>query len=60
MPDPGISLLLSLPPIFLATLAMEHGDSFRGSCMGTPGEGDGALSHCHHLNPGVASSSGYG
>jgi hypothetical protein len=57
VPDPGISLVLLF---FLATSAMEHGDSSRDSCVGTLGEGDGAPSRSRRLNPGVASSSGYG
>jgi hypothetical protein len=39
---------------------MEHDNSSRGSCVGTPGEGDGAPSHRRRLNPDVASLSGYG
>jgi hypothetical protein len=40
--DPGISLPLSLLSVF-ATLAviMEHDNSSRGSCVGSPGEGMG-------------------
>jgi hypothetical protein len=38
---------------------MEHNDSSRGSYVGTLGEGDGAPSRRHRLNPGVASTSGY-
>jgi hypothetical protein len=39
---------------------MEHGDSSRGSRVSALGEGDGAPSHRRRLNPGIASSSGYG
>jgi hypothetical protein len=39
---------------------MEHGDSSRGSRVSMPGEGDRAPSHRRCLNPGIASSSGYG
>jgi hypothetical protein len=39
---------------------MEHGDSFRGSYMGTPGEGDEAPSRHRRLNPDITSTSGYG
>jgi hypothetical protein len=61
VPDPGISLLLSLLFCFflLATLAMEHGDSSRGSHVSAPGEGDGAPPCHRRLNPGIASSSVY-
>jgi hypothetical protein len=51
-----------VPAFFLATLAivMEHGDSSRGSYVGTPGEGDEAPSRRRHLNPGIISTSRYG
>jgi hypothetical protein len=39
---------------------MEHGDSSRGSRMSTSGGGDGAPSRRRRLNPGIASSLGYG
>jgi hypothetical protein len=39
---------------------MEHGNSSRGSYVGLPGEGDGVPSRYCLLNPGAASSSGYG
>jgi hypothetical protein len=39
---------------------MEHGDSTRGSYVGTLGEGDGAPSHRRCLNLSVISMSGYG
>jgi hypothetical protein len=39
---------------------MEHGDSSRGSHVSAMREGDGAPSRRHRLNPGIASSSGYG
>jgi hypothetical protein len=54
------SSVLALCSFFFATLAMEHGDSSRGSHLSAMGEGDGAPSHHHRLNPGIASSSGYG
>jgi hypothetical protein len=38
---------------------MEHSDSSKGSCVGTPGEGDVAPSRRRCLNPDVASMSVY-
>jgi hypothetical protein len=39
---------------------MEHVDSSRGSCVGTPGEGDGAPSHWHRLHVGLRASLEHG
>jgi hypothetical protein len=46
---------------FFATSAivMERGDFSRGSCVGAPGEGDGAPSCHRRLNPDAISMSGY-
>jgi hypothetical protein len=54
--------LSSSAPTFFATsvIVMEQGDSSMGSCVGAPGEGDGAPSRRCCLDPSVISTSGYG